>query len=106
MSPIRIHPLAAADLLEIWGYIAEDSEANADRFIDDLHETIQLLGRQPGLGRHREELAPQIQSLPFRRYVIFYRVPADVVEIVRVLHSARDIPSLFETDKEEFKPDH
>jgi len=73
VSQVRISPRARTDLIEIWGYIADDSEANADAFIDKLYETIQVLGRQPGSGRHREELASGIQSFPFGRYIIFYR---------------------------------
>ena len=47
MSQLRISPRASADLIEIWSYIADDSEANADAFIDRLYETLQVLERQP-----------------------------------------------------------
>jgi len=70
--------------------------ANADAFIDKLYQAIQALGRQPGSGRHREELAPGIQSFPFGRYIIFYRAVTSGIEIVRVLHGARDIENIFE----------
>ncbi len=96
MTQPRISPRASEDLLEIWSYIADDSEANADAFIDKIYETMELLARQPGLGRHRHELAPEIQSFPVGRYVIFYRVVAGVTEIVRVLHGTRDIENIFE----------
>ncbi len=49
MSQLRISPRASADLIEIWSYIADDSEANADAFIDRLYETLQVLERQPGV---------------------------------------------------------
>ncbi len=96
MSQLRISPRASSDLIEIWSYIADDSVANADAFIDKLYQAIQVLARQPGSGRHREELAPGIQSFPFGRYIIFYRVVAGAVEIARVLHGARDIENIFE----------
>ncbi len=96
MSQLRISPRASSDLIEIWSYIADDSVANADALIDKLYQAIQVLARQPGSGRHREELAPGIQSFPFGRYIIFYRVVAGAVEIVRVLHGARDIENIFE----------
>jgi toxin ParE1/3/4 len=92
VSQIRISPRASADLTEIWSYIADDSAANADAFIDKLDETIQMLANQSGAGRRREELAPGI----FGRYVIFYRGNQDAIEIVRVLHGARDIQTIFE----------
>jgi toxin ParE1/3/4 len=95
VSQIRISPRASSDLTEIWSHIADDSIANADAFIDKLYDTIQLLANQSGSGRRREELAPGILSFPFGRYVIFYRASQDAIEIVRVLHGARDIQSIF-----------
>jgi toxin ParE1/3/4 len=96
VAQLRISPRASEDLLEIWSYIADDSEANADGFIDKISETMELLARQPGVGRHREELAQGIQSFPVGRYIIFYRVVVGTVEIVRVLHGARDIENILE----------
>jgi len=96
VAPLRISPRASEDLLEIWSYIADDSEANADGFIDKIYETMELLARQPGLGRRRDELALGIQSFLVGRYIIFYRVVAGAIEIVRVLHGARDIENIFE----------
>jgi toxin ParE1/3/4 len=39
----------------------------------------------PDLGRKREELSPRLRSLPFGRYVIFYRPMENGIEIARVL---------------------
>jgi toxin ParE1/3/4 len=50
------------------------------------------------MGRARPELAPHLRSLPFRRYVIFYVPLGEGVDIVRVLHSARDIEALFDDE--------
>ncbi|MGH9438287.1 MAG: type II toxin-antitoxin system RelE/ParE family toxin, partial [Terriglobia bacterium] len=33
----------------------------------------------------------------FPKYLIFYRPIRDGIEVVRVIHGARDIPALFET---------
>jgi toxin ParE1/3/4 len=95
VSVPRISPRASEDLTEIWSYIADDSVANADAFIDKLYETMEVLSRQPGSGRRREELASGIQSFPFGRYIIFYRAVTSGIEIVRVLHGARDIENIF-----------
>jgi toxin ParE1/3/4 len=97
VAEVRISPRAHEDLIEIWSYIADDSVTNADAFIDRLYETMESLGRNPGSGRHREELALGIQSFPFGRYLIFYRALTNSVEIVRVLHGARDIENVFES---------
>ncbi len=96
MPQIRITPRAGSDLIEIWSYIAEDSGANADAFIDKLHETILVLAKQSGAGRRREELAAGLRSFPFGRYIIFFRASKSGIEIVRVLHGARDFQTIFE----------
>jgi toxin ParE1/3/4 len=96
VPPIRISPRANSDLIEIWSYIADDSVAIADAFIDRLYEKIQGLAKHSRAGRRRGELGPGILSFPFGRYVIFYRVRKSAIEIVRVLHGARDIESVFE----------
>lgn len=86
-------------MLEIWSYIADDRVASADGFIDKLNETMQKLGGRPKLGRRRNELAPGVRSFAFGRYVIFYRFARSAVEIVRVLHGARDIENIFEREE-------
>lgn len=52
----------------------------------------------PGIGRQREELSPGLRSVPEGDYVIFYRQIEDGVEIIRVLHGKRDIPTIFGVD--------
>jgi toxin ParE1/3/4 len=38
---------------------------------------------------------PTIFAVPFERYVIFYLPIPDGVDVIRVLHSARDVDSAF-----------
>lgn len=95
MPIVTIRPRAWIDIAEIWEYIAEDSEAQADIFVDRFDAQFQLLVQQPGLGRVRNELLAGLRSLPFERYVICYRAIDDGIDIVRVLHSARDVDAQF-----------
>jgi toxin ParE1/3/4 len=96
MSHYRVSAAAKADLDEIWFYIAQDDPDAADRFIRALVARFPRLASMPEMGRRREELAPQVRSLAFGSYVIFYRLMENGVEIARVLHGARDLPPLFE----------
>ena len=91
MARLRFTESAERDLVDIGNFIARDSPANSTQFITRLEEHCQLLVAHPLLGRARDELAPALRSLAYGRYVIFYRAVADGVEIVRVLHGARDI---------------
>jgi len=101
MPRILRRPLAGADVDEIWDYIAEDSMVEADAWVDRLDAKLRLLAAQPLMGRARDELSPGVRSLPFGRYVIFYLPLSDGIEVVRLLHSARDIETLFERDPPE-----
>jgi plasmid stabilization system protein ParE len=47
------------------------------------------------MGRTRADLRPDLRSHPHKSYVIFFRYEGDVLEIVRVIESQRDIPPLF-----------
>lgn len=86
-------PFALLDVAEIWDYIADDSEARANAFINTIDQKFKNLSDAPHMGRSRDELGKGMRSFPVSRYIIFYRPLPDGVEIVRVLHSARDIES-------------
>jgi toxin ParE1/3/4 len=95
VAVIVLQPRAKADLSCIWQFIAEDSDDQADAFIDLIDQKFELLAQQSGLGRRREELAEGLRSFPVGRYVIFYLAIDGGVQIVRVLHGARDIEVAF-----------
>lgn len=78
-------------MLDIWDFIAEDSLDEADRWLDGLDDKLRLWATQPLMGRDRPELLPGLRSLPFGRYVVFYMPVADGLDILRVLHSSRDL---------------
>jgi toxin ParE1/3/4 len=53
------------------------------------------------VGRPRDELRPGLRSAPYKPYIVFFSYHDDeAVEIVRVLHGARDLTEVFE--REEF----
>lgn len=95
MAHVARRPLAEADIFEVWDYIADDSMGAADRWVDQLDEKFQLIATQPMMGRAREELVPGLRSFPFRRHVIFYMPTGNGIDVVRVLHGARDIDAVF-----------
>jgi toxin ParE1/3/4 len=99
MARITRRPQAAVDILDIWLYIAEDSIEQADRWVDKLDEKLGIMATQPLMGREREALAPSLRSFPFGRYVIFYVPIDDGIDLVRVLHGARDVNAIFSEDQ-------
>jgi toxin ParE1/3/4 len=96
MNSFRLSPAARSDLDEIWFYIAQDNPEAADKFIGTIILRFPKLAAMPSIGRQREELSPRLRSFPVGRYVIFYRPMENGIEVVRVLHGARDLPPLFE----------
>ncbi|MGH9602663.1 MAG: type II toxin-antitoxin system RelE/ParE family toxin [Terriglobales bacterium] len=96
MPRVRLTRAARADLIEIWSYLATDSETAADRVLDRIGSRLDLLARSPHLGRRREELRPSLRSFPVGDYLIFYQVTGKALTVVRVLHGSRDLASLFE----------
>lgn len=95
MARVSRRPRAAADIVEIWDYIAEDSLEEADRWVDRLDEALQRLATQPLMGRARDELSAGLRSFPFGRYVVFYLPEPDGIDVVRVLHGSRDVDRAF-----------
>ena len=95
MAKVLRKPQAEADLIEIWTYIAQDSPTRADKLLDQFDEKSQTLAQSPFIGKARDELGPTIRSFPIGNYVLFYQPVEGGIEIIRVLHGARDIEALF-----------
>jgi toxin ParE1/3/4 len=92
---IRITRSAQRDLDEIWFFIARDSLVAAEGLIGDLTDRFSLLASFPQMGRSREDLGPELRSFPVKNYLVIYRSGDGRVEIVRVVHTARDLKALF-----------
>ena len=95
MSRVSYSTQAQEDILDITFYIARDSVTAAHRLLQKILRACEKLGASPRAGRLRDEIAPNLRSFPLEKYVVFYRPVRGGVEIVRVLHGARDIPALW-----------
>jgi toxin ParE1/3/4 len=95
MSRLAFTPLAEADLGKILDYIAQHRPLTAVAVIARIREKCELLASQPLIGQERPEFPGEYRSFPVERWVIFYRLQRDVVEIHRILDGARDLDSLF-----------
>ena len=95
MPQVLRRPQAETDLDEIWWYIAQENPDAADQLLDRIEERCQTLAEFPYIGTSRDELLPNLRSLPVGNYLIFYLPIADGIEVVRVLPGMRDIDTLF-----------
>lgn len=82
---------AKSDLLDIALFIAQDNQARALSFVDELEAHCRRLGQHPGIGSVRPQLGENIRVIPHGRYLIFYRQQGEALRIERILHSARDV---------------
>lgn len=92
MTRVTFSPKSRQDLIDIGDYIAQDSPANARRFVAKLIDQCKRIGRTPLGYAAREDLAPGLRMAALDRYVIFFRVSDGGVRVERVLHGARNLP--------------
>ena len=88
---------AAQDAEGIADFIAKDSLEAAVRFLENTESTLNDLAASPTTGSPFESDQPELANLRFRRvkgfpsHVIFYVEHQHAIEVVRVLHGARDL---------------
>ena len=91
--------VADQDIRDIATYLAADNRKAAEQFGQELGHAFARIADAPRSGRpvrgFRAALRVIRVSSRFRRYLIFYRLIGNQsIEIVRVLHGARDITAL------------
>lgn len=85
-------PDARADLRAILLDIAEDSPDTAERLRVEFYHGLEHLGRSPGIGHHHEELLDlRYRFWNFYSYVVAYKWERRPVQIIAVVHGARDL---------------
>jgi toxin ParE1/3/4 len=88
---------ARRELLDAADWIADDNPEAADRLIDTAQRAAALIAARPGVGVRRPKLAPEIYrffSLRGFPYIIVYSTADRPPRIVRVVHGARDLPTV------------
>ena len=93
-----ISTLANRDIESIADYLAENRGfERSDRFIKGMTDRLTQLAQFPNMGRRRDEIFPGIRSLLYEKYLIFYTVSDEVVEISRVTNGHQDLNQLFQS---------
>ena len=89
---------ANADLIGIEDYMARAGagEELAQAFSERLRSRCRRLAELGGtMGRDRRELGPGLRSVSETNYVIFFRYEGVTIEVVSIVHSARDLTVVF-----------
>ena len=99
---IQFNKQAERDLVEIYQrYEREAGSRTAERFLNASRKTFGWLRATPGMGSRLETFLPEfpdIRYLPlasrFQKYLVFYQLLGDQVEVLRILHGAQDLHSI------------
>lgn len=94
MLRITRTPVAVRDLAAITDGIAADNLDAALRFYDEVDRLLSLIARYPRIGEAAGHLGQGVRRLNLGDYLLFYRLSGEAVDLIRVLHGARDIQSL------------
>ena len=95
MKRFILTPRANQDVNDIWDYIADDNIEAADRVLEALDKAMVRLAKNPGIGHFREEpMDKRHRFFLVYSYLIVYRHETKPLQIIRVLHAARDVQSI------------
>jgi antitoxin ParD1/3/4 len=83
---------ALRDLFEIWDYIRRDDPAAADRVEAELLKKCESLARMPGQGHPRPDYtSAPVLFFPVYSYLIAFRPGTDPLQILAIIHGARQV---------------
>ncbi|MBO9471887.1 type II toxin-antitoxin system RelE/ParE family toxin [Endozoicomonas sp. G2_2] len=84
----RLSNLAARDFETIYEYtLLNFGTGQADVYTEQLDQVMRLLCGSPHVGRECSSIGDGVLRHDHRHHVIFYRVRAEDIFIIRILHS-------------------
>ncbi len=90
-----LSPDALQDLQEVWDFVAIDNANAADQLEDEFFNAFEKLARQPGMGHTRSDVTGRdVRFWPAGSYLIVYREGPPALQILAILHGARDVPEV------------
>lgn len=101
---LDVRPQADRDLVDIAEHLAAQNIDLGIRFLESFRRDTEFLKANPNAGPEYPLPHPRLTGIrkwsirDFRNYIIFYRVMTDAIQVLRVVHGARDLPSLLESE--------
>ena len=92
MKAVRWLRRAVLDLEDAYDYVANDNPAAARRLVEQIEEGVRQLSRHPMLGRAGRVAGTRELVIAGTPFLVVYRLMADHVVILTVLHGARRWP--------------
>lgn len=92
---IRWSPRAVHHLEEICEYISQDSEYYASLFVKRLVNVVENIPLFPKSGRMVPEYGKEdLREKIYQNYRIVYRIKKEIIELVAIVHSARQFKNI------------
>jgi toxin ParE1/3/4 len=102
IPPVTQRPRARLDLLEQFVYFGEESGVDlAQRYFAAVDGICAMLVKQPNAGVAYDSGIAGLEGMRrfpirgFENYLLFYLSRPGGIDVVRILHGARDIDNLF-----------
>lgn len=87
----RLTRQAEQDFYDIYAEGARQfGEAQADKYVSGLLETLSLLDGHPQMARERTEVTPPVRVHPYQAHLIIYTVQAEDILVLLLPSSSRD----------------
>lgn len=91
MRKIHIQLLAEQDIRDIWLYsFRKWGEVQADKYFDELTNAINSIPENPHIGIACDYIREGYRQLHVNHHMVFYRITAEKIIIVRVLGESMD----------------
>lgn len=84
---------ALNNLDEIGAYIAQDNPVNASQVANLITSQVKQLITQPAMGRPGRVLGTRELVITNTHYLVPYRIKNNTVEVLRVFHTSRQLPT-------------
>jgi toxin ParE1/3/4 len=102
---VRVLPRADADIDGAADYYVDHAGVEVGlRFLGAVQEAYSFISEHPDAGprgQYENRRLRELRRWPvpgFETYLVFYRLIDECIEIVRVLHGARDLEELFDAE--------
>lgn len=93
MAEYRLTPAAERDLEAIWIYTFQEWDAvQANRYIDSMTTAFAEQAKSPKSAPTCDHVRPGYRRRSVERHVIYFRITAYGIAIIRVLHDRMNAP--------------
>ena len=84
---------ALKNLDDLSAYIAQDNTIAASQMVNLITSQVKLLSMQPAMGRPGRVLGTRELVISNTQYLVPYRIKNNTVEVLRVFHTSRQLPT-------------